>query len=81
MHVDDDPVIEREIHTAAQELSREFDWAVPADEVQRTVLRSFDVLANSKIKAFVPVLARRQAKEELRSRIAASRGPRHTTPL
>ena len=58
--------IQREVTSAASELSREFDRDVPVSEVHRAVRESFDRLADSPIKTFVPILARRDARDRLR---------------
>jgi hypothetical protein len=62
----DEPLLEREMVIATRELSREFDPVVPPSVVERTVQESFDGFAGSQIKTFVPILARRHARQQLR---------------
>jgi hypothetical protein len=66
MNASDEPLLEREIHIATQELSQEFDRVVPSSVVQQTVQDSFEDFAGSQIKTFVPILATRQARQRLR---------------
>jgi hypothetical protein len=71
----DEPVLEREIVIATKELSEEFDRVVPANVVERAVQDSFEVFAGSQIKTYVPILARREARQQLRI-LLGQRSPR-----
>jgi hypothetical protein len=69
----EEPLLEREMNIATQELSREFGPDLPPVAVERAVKESFEGFEGSPIKTFVPILARRQARETLRRRIGADR--------
>lgn len=50
-----------------EQLAREFTGTFTPETVKRFVSESFDSLANAKVKAFVPLLIHRFAKERLRA--------------
>ena len=62
------PMLDRQIDEVVNELAGEFEPVVGRDELQRVVRQSFELLADAKIKAFVPILARRNARQRLRAR-------------
>ena len=54
------------MHEVTSQLTEEFGPAVPAEVVRRTVADSFESFSDSRISGFVPILARRHARERLR---------------
>ena len=62
------PTLDRLIDDVVSELAAEFEPLVGRDELVRTVRRCFEDLSEAKIKAFVPILARRDARQRLRTR-------------
>ena len=62
------PALDRQIVDVVNELAPEFEPVVGRDALQRTVRESFDRLSDAKIRAFVPILARRDARQRLRTR-------------
>src|SRR5437763_9384928 len=62
------PTLDRYIDDAVTELTREFEPLVGHEELRRVVRQSFEDLSDAKIKAFVPILARREARQRLRTR-------------
>ena len=51
----------------ADDLAKEFEPAVPLEMVQRVVADSFASLADARLKAYVPILARRLARDRLQA--------------
>jgi hypothetical protein len=51
----------------ADDLAKEFEPAVPSETIQRVVADSFASLSDARLKAYVPILARRLARERLLS--------------
>ena len=49
------------------DLAREFEPAIERDTVHRVVSDTYESLSDARITAFVPILARRLARERLRS--------------
>ena len=62
------PTHDRQIDDVVNELAGEFEPLVGRDELRRVVRESFENLSDAKIKGFVPILARRDARQRLRSR-------------
>ena len=62
------PALDRQIDDAVNELAREFEPMVGRETLERIVRQSFERLSDAKIKAFVPILARRDARQRLRAR-------------
>jgi len=62
------PTLDRQIDDVVNELAVEFEPLVGRDELHRVVHQSFEELAGAKIKSFVPILARRDARQRLRAR-------------
>jgi hypothetical protein len=59
--------LERQIADVVNELSGEFG-PLGRDALVRVVRESFESLSDAKIKTFIPILARRAARERLRTR-------------
>lgn len=57
------------IHGVVDDLATEFRARVDEDDVRRTVEEAFESFSDSRIRAFVPILARRTARELLRARV------------
>jgi hypothetical protein len=51
----------------ADDLSKEFDRVLPMETVQRVVADSFASLADARLTVYVPILARRLARERLQA--------------
>jgi hypothetical protein len=49
------------------DLAREFEPTIARDTVHRVVSDTYESLSDARITAFVPILARRLARERLRS--------------
>ena len=64
--------LNRAIQDVTTDLEREFSQAVPPEVVRRTVADSFRSFSNSRIQAFVPLLARRHARAHLRRESGAA---------
>ena len=62
------PSLDRLIDDVVSDLAGEFEPLVGREELVRTVRQSFEDLSEAKIKAFVPILARREARRRLRTR-------------
>jgi arsenate reductase len=62
-----DPVTQRHVRQAAQRLKDEFAGVFSAETIERYIAESLDLLGNSRINVFVPVLAHRFARERLRA--------------
>jgi arsenate reductase (thioredoxin) len=62
-----DPVTQRHIRQAAEQLKGEFAGIFSAETIERYIGESLDLLGNSRINVFVPVLAHRFARERLRA--------------
>ena len=60
---------EHHIHSVVGDLAIEFDTRVDEQEVRRAVEEAFGSYAESRIRTFVPILARRTARERLRARL------------
>jgi len=59
---------DRQIQDVVTDLSGEFQSVVGRDVLERVVKESFDELSDARIKGFVPILARRLARQRLRTR-------------
>jgi protein-tyrosine-phosphatase len=62
-----DPVTQRFVDQAAVALAREFAGIFSEETISRYISESLDLLGNSRINVFVPVLAHRFARERLRA--------------
>ena len=62
-----DPVTQHHVDQAAARLADEFKGVFSEETIARYIGESLDLLGNSRINAFVPVLAHRFARERLRA--------------
>jgi len=62
-----DPVTRRHVELAAEALQEEFAGVFSRETIARYIAESTDMLGESKISVFVPVLAHRFARERLRA--------------
>jgi protein-tyrosine-phosphatase len=62
-----DPVTQRHVNQAAAGLVDEFKGVFSEETIARYISESLDLLGNSRINVFVPVLAHRFARERLRA--------------
>jgi protein-tyrosine-phosphatase len=62
-----DPVTLNHIRQAAERLAEEFAGIFSRETIERYIAESLDLLGNSRINVFVPVLAHRFARERLRA--------------
>ena len=62
-----DPVTQHHVDQAAARLANEFKGVFSEETIARYIGESLDLLGNSRINAFVPVLAHRFARERLRA--------------
>jgi arsenate reductase (thioredoxin) len=60
-----DPVTRHHVHQAADALKEEFAGVFSVETIERYIGESLDLLGNSRITVFVPVLAHRFARERL----------------
>ncbi len=68
-----DPVTQHHVHQAAERLAEEFKGIYSEETIERYIAESLDMLGESRINVFVPVLAHRFARERLRA-LAQSEG-------
>ena len=62
-----DPVTQRHVRQAAEQLKGEFAGIFSAETIERYIGDSLDLLGSSRINVFVPVLAHRFTRERLRA--------------
>ena len=62
-----DPVTQHHVHEAAKRLKAEFAGVFAEETIERYLGESLDLLGNSRINVFVPVLAHRFARERLKA--------------
>ena len=62
--------VEQQIASVTRDLQSEFAHRVAPDTVERLVSESFQAYERSRIRTFLPILVRREARSRLR-RIAA----------
>ncbi len=62
-----DPVTQHHVDQAAETLVREFEGVLSEETVARCFGESLDRLGDAKVEVFVPVLAQRFAREQLRA--------------
>src|SRR5450432_602406 len=62
-----DPLTQRHVRQAAEQLKGEFAGVFSVETVERYISESLDLLGSSRINVFVPVLAHRFARERLRA--------------
>jgi protein-tyrosine-phosphatase len=62
-----DPVTQHHVHQAATRLKEEFAGVFSVETIERYIGESLDLLGNSRINVFVPVLAHRFARERLKA--------------
>jgi arsenate reductase (thioredoxin) len=60
-----DPVTRHHVHHAAEALKEEFSGIFSVETIERYIAESLDLLGDSRITVFVPVLAHRFARERL----------------
>ena len=63
-----DPVTQNHVRQAARQLKTEFAGIFSEETIERYITESLDLLGNSRINAFVPVLAHRFARQRLKAR-------------
>jgi protein-tyrosine phosphatase-like protein/uncharacterized protein DUF3562 len=56
-----------QVDVLADDLTREFEPEIERDTVLRVVQDTFESLDDARIKSYVPILARRMARDRLRS--------------
>jgi arsenate reductase (thioredoxin) len=62
-----DPVTQHHVHQAADRLKREFAGVFSVETIERYISESLDLLGDSRISIYVPVLAHRFARERLKA--------------
>jgi protein-tyrosine-phosphatase len=62
-----DPVTQHHIHQAAEALAAEFAGIYSEETIERYIGESLDLLGDSRVNVFVPVLAHRFARERLKA--------------
>jgi len=62
-----DPVTQHHVNQAAENLAHEFRGVFSEETIARYIGESLDLLGNSRINVFVPVLAHRFARERLKA--------------
>ena len=62
-----DPVTQNHVRQAAESLADEFAGVFSQETIERYIAESVDLLGDSKINVFVPVLAHRFARERLKA--------------
>ncbi|HEX4526360.1 MAG TPA: arsenate reductase ArsC [Gaiellaceae bacterium] len=62
-----DPVTQHHVQQAAERLKAEFAGIFSVETIERYIGESLDLLGNSRINVFVPVLAHRFARERLKA--------------
>ena len=62
-----DPVTQHHVHQAAERLKDEFAGVFSEETIERYIGESLDLLGDSRINVFVPVLAHRFARERLKA--------------
>jgi arsenate reductase (thioredoxin) len=62
-----DPVTQNHVRQAAHQLKSEFAGVFSEETIERYIGESLDLLGNSRINVFVPVLAHRFARERLKA--------------
>ncbi len=62
-----DPVTQHHVRQAAERLKSEFSGVFSVETIERYIGDSLDLLGNSRINVFVPVLAHRFARERLKA--------------
>jgi protein-tyrosine-phosphatase len=68
-----DPVTQHHVHQAADRLKAEFAGIFSVETIERYIGESLDLLGGSRINVFVPVLAHRFAREQLKALAQAER--------
>jgi arsenate reductase len=68
-----DPVTQHHVRQAADRLKTEFAGVFSVETIERYIGESLDLLGNSRINVFVPVLAHRFARERLKALAQAER--------
>ncbi len=62
---------ERQLHTSQQQLIQQFAGRLPADVVEERFAQMVARFDGARVRTFVPVLAAKAAREQLRSASAA----------
>jgi hypothetical protein len=62
-----DPVTRNHVRQAAEALTDEFAGVFSQETIERYIAESVDLLGDSKVNVFVPVLAHRFTRERLRA--------------
>jgi protein-tyrosine-phosphatase len=63
-----DPVTQHHVRQASEALAREFEGVFSQETIERYIGESLDLLGETRINVFVPVLAHRFARERLKAR-------------
>jgi arsenate reductase (thioredoxin) len=66
-----DPVTQHHVHQAAAALAAEFQGIYSEETIERYIAESLDLLGDSHVNVFVPVLAHRFARERLKAHAQA----------
>ena len=66
-----DPVTQHHVHQAAESLAVEFAGVFSEETIERYIAESLDLLGDSRVTVFVPVLAHRFARERLKAHAQA----------
>jgi hypothetical protein len=70
---------QHDIDVITRELEAKVGGDIPRQAVRQVVTESFEAFAESRVQAFVPILASRRAREVLRQRVRASSGSQGET--
>jgi arsenate reductase len=62
-----DPVTQHHVRQASEALAREFEGIFSQETIERYIGESLDLLGETRVNVFVPVLAHRFARERLRA--------------
>ena len=68
----EDGPTEEQIRVIAEELVEEFGGAVPPHTVRQWVGETLASFSGSRVRSFVPILARRRVRDRLRRHVSAS---------
>jgi hypothetical protein len=64
---DDQIKLQKQLESAAVNLSQEFAGRVPAEDVGRYLAEEFQPFSEARVRDFVPILAERRARSRLRA--------------
>jgi Protein of unknown function (DUF3562) len=66
--VDTELKVQKQLESAADNLSREFAGQLPAEDVNRLLAEELQPFAEARVRDFVPIFAERRTRSRLRSR-------------